>query len=150
MPNYKYFSDQEVQNLNATLCVMLDKARGIAGIPFVITSGFRTAEQNKAVGGVPNSAHLKGLAADILADTNLKRFAVLRGILATNTPCFIEIAQKHIHIDIDSEFHAFAQAMLSNDDYAPKKNKHHFVACDKMVCCGIINQLFFDCSFSFF
>ena len=43
----------------------LQKAREIAGIPFVINSGYRTREYNKFIGGVPNSAHTKGKAADI-------------------------------------------------------------------------------------
>lgn len=34
-------------------------------MPVVITSGFRGAELNKAVGGSTTSAHCKGLAADI-------------------------------------------------------------------------------------
>ncbi len=36
-------------------------------IPIRITSGFRSAEVNKRVGGRPNSAHRYGLAADIQA-----------------------------------------------------------------------------------
>lgn len=36
-------------------------------IPIRITSGFRSAAVNKAVGGKPNSAHRYGLAADIQA-----------------------------------------------------------------------------------
>src|SRR5688572_15015308 len=33
------------------------------------TSGQRTIKHNKAVGGVPNSAHLFGLARDVVYDT---------------------------------------------------------------------------------
>ena len=47
----------------------LDMAREAAGLPFVVTSGYRTAEHNQAVGGVEGSAHTRGWAADIsLAD----------------------------------------------------------------------------------
>jgi zinc D-Ala-D-Ala carboxypeptidase len=44
---------------------MLDRAREIAGVPFVINSGFRTEAHNRAVGGSPNSSHKRGYAADI-------------------------------------------------------------------------------------
>jgi uncharacterized protein YcbK (DUF882 family) len=33
-----------------------------------ITSTFRTSKHNTAVGGVPNSFHLKGMAADLVLD----------------------------------------------------------------------------------
>jgi len=42
-----------------------DEARDIAGLPFVITSGYRTPEHNAAVGGVPDSAHTTGNAFDV-------------------------------------------------------------------------------------
>lgn len=43
----------------------LDEIREKFGAPIVINSGYRTAEVNKAVGGVVNSWHTKGLAVDI-------------------------------------------------------------------------------------
>ena len=48
------------------VCVeVLEPARKQLGEPIVITSGYRNKFVNKAVGGVPNSAHTKGLAVDI-------------------------------------------------------------------------------------
>lgn len=45
---------------------VLEKARVILGNKSItVTSGFRSEELNKAVGGVHDSAHLHGLAADI-------------------------------------------------------------------------------------
>ena len=35
------------------------------GHALIVNSGYRSPEHNKAVGGVPNSQHVKGLAADI-------------------------------------------------------------------------------------
>ena len=52
---------------------MLDDARHKAGIPFVITSGYRCPSHNRAVGGVANSAHTKGLAADIACSDSRTR-----------------------------------------------------------------------------
>lgn len=42
----------------------LEVARAIVGGPIVITSGYRNPVVNRAVGGVPTSAHALGLAAD--------------------------------------------------------------------------------------
>lgn len=44
---------------------MLDPARERLGKPIMVNSGYRCPLKNKAVGGVPNSQHLKGEAADI-------------------------------------------------------------------------------------
>lgn len=43
----------------------LDAARGKAGLPFHINSGYRTESHNEKVGGVPGSSHTVGRAADI-------------------------------------------------------------------------------------
>jgi zinc D-Ala-D-Ala carboxypeptidase len=45
--------------------LMLDMARELAGIPFVINSGYRTKAHNSRVGGKDNSAHCEGYAVDI-------------------------------------------------------------------------------------
>lgn len=116
---YQYFSQKELDKfqLKPELWQILDDSRALSGVPFIITSGLRTVEQNTAVGGKPNSAHLRGLAVDILCDDNFKRTGMLRGILGCGRSVFIEVAQKHLHIDIDSSIHQLGQTMLElNDD----------------------------------
>ena len=54
-----------VQNLK-TLAAMLEKVRTLLGSPILINSGFRCPEVNTRVGGVANSAHLYGYAADFI------------------------------------------------------------------------------------
>lgn len=54
-----------VDNLNK-LADYLDIIREKVGKPILISSGFRCPELNKAVGGVSNSQHQKGLAADLI------------------------------------------------------------------------------------
>lgn len=46
------------------LCQQLEKIRFFTGA-IIINSGVRCVSHNKKVGGVPNSQHLKGKAADI-------------------------------------------------------------------------------------
>ena len=43
----------------------LQELRDLVGGPIYITSGYRCPKHNKAVGGVPNSLHMKGWAADV-------------------------------------------------------------------------------------
>lgn len=117
-PMYTYFSPAEVAKWKLTpeLFALLDTARNLAGVPFQITSGLRTSAENAKVGGKPDSAHLKGLAVDLLCTDNLKRTAMLRGILAQPKPVFLEIAGQHLHIDIDAGIHALNQSIVSNDE----------------------------------
>ncbi len=44
----------------------LEELRGLWGKPVIITSGYRCAENNLWVKGVPNSLHMRGRAADIV------------------------------------------------------------------------------------
>lgn len=48
------------------LCSVLDMVREDWGAAIVVSSGFRNKIVNAAVGGVKNSGHLTGLAADLL------------------------------------------------------------------------------------
>lgn len=78
----------------------LQDARNIAGIPFVITSGYRCLKHNKAVGGEPDSSHLVGVAADIRTWTLLERFSIINGLMKAGFTRF-GIGQKHVHVDMD-------------------------------------------------
>lgn len=54
-------------NLTALVDNVLDPLREAYGHPIRVTSGYRCSELNSAVGGVSNSQHLIGEAADITA-----------------------------------------------------------------------------------
>lgn len=95
-----YFQENEIKGLDKRLVSMLDIARGMAQIPFVITSGFRTPEENKEIGGAPDSAHLKGLAVDLRCWNSTERFLIVKSLLKTGFKR-IEVCQDHIHADID-------------------------------------------------
>ncbi len=55
---------QVVVNLTYGCCQLLEPARLITG-PIIINSGFRCEAVNRKVGGVRNSQHMMGQAADI-------------------------------------------------------------------------------------
>ena len=64
---------QQMINL-VYLCVyVLEPLRVAMGEPIKIGSGFRCQALNKAVGGVSSSQHLKGQAADLCIDGDLKK-----------------------------------------------------------------------------
>ena len=62
--------------VDSSLAALLQKIRDHFGRPVVITSGYRTATHNTAVGGAKSSQHLLGKAADIqVADTTVEAVA---------------------------------------------------------------------------
>lgn len=46
------------------LCQVLEAVRVQVGAPLLISSGYRSPALNSRIGGVANSAHVRGLAAD--------------------------------------------------------------------------------------
>ncbi len=78
----------------------LDKARGISGVPYKINSGCRCLKHNRCVGGSPTSTHLRGIAVDIQARSNLRRFHILYGLLQAGFTR-IGMGKTFIHADDD-------------------------------------------------
>lgn len=58
------------ENIEALVTEVLDPARQRYGGLVLVNSGYRCARHNAAVGGVANSQHLKGEAADICCGDN--------------------------------------------------------------------------------
>jgi uncharacterized protein YcbK (DUF882 family) len=87
--------------MDKSFCRMLDEARGYANIPFIINSGYRTVEHNIKVGGVKNSAHTIGKAADIRCTNTAE---ALRIIWACSQAGFsrIGLAKGFVHVDSDN------------------------------------------------
>jgi len=102
--NYSEFDSPDLKGsgnkMDAKLLMMLDRVRDIVGEPIIITSGFRTLEHNKAIGGVDGSSHTKGLAVDIAIRNSRMRFKLINAILQVGINR-IGIADNFIHIDID-------------------------------------------------
>ncbi|MBK8965073.1 MAG: peptidase M15 [Lewinellaceae bacterium] len=79
---------------------MLDAAREQAGIPFRVNSGYRTPTHNAAVGGVPDSAHTRGWAADIAARTLEQKMRIVRAARTVGFNRF-GIYDTFVHLDCD-------------------------------------------------
>ena len=88
-------------NMDDAFLQMLDDARSIAGISFNITSGYRTKEMNELVGGVSNSSHLIGKAADISVQSGNERYIILNALIKAGFNR-LGVAKTFIHCDNDS------------------------------------------------
>lgn len=62
-----------IRNNLTKLCVdILEPLRNHVGHAIIINSGYRCPQLNRAVGGVANSYHCKGMAADIMLTSNMQ------------------------------------------------------------------------------
>lgn len=80
-----------IRNLQYGVDMVLDPLRRIYGKPIVITSGYRCLLLNKKVGGVANSWHTQGNAADIHVSSQseaTKIFSILQKIPSVDTALF--------------------------------------------------------------
>lgn len=66
-------SVQQMINLVYLTAYVLEPLRVAMGEPIKIGSGFRCQALNKAVGGVYNSQHMKGQAADLCIDGDIQK-----------------------------------------------------------------------------
>ena len=105
----KYFTDKELacpccgQNkMDNKFSNKLDRARGYANIPFVITSGYRCPAHNEEVGGSKTSSHLKGIAVDIAINNPIQRCKIFLALLSVGFSRF-GIGKNFIHVDIDPD-----------------------------------------------
>jgi zinc D-Ala-D-Ala carboxypeptidase len=86
--------------MDLTFVKKLDDLRKRCDFPFTIHSGFRTAAHNAQVGGVGDSAHEKGLAADIAIADGRQRYIFVVQALAIGFDR-IGIGKTFVHLDID-------------------------------------------------
>lgn len=101
---YKHFTEDEVVGLKPSFVEKLDQAREIAGIPFAFTSGYRTVAYNKKIGGVPNSLHIQGLAADIRCRNSEERYKIVDGALQAGiNEITVYTKSGHVHLADDDE-----------------------------------------------
>ena len=86
------------ENVKALVSEVLDPVREKLGKPIVVNSGYRCEKHNKDVGGVRNSQHLRGEAADIHCQDNerLKAHIIENGRFdqLITYPTFLHVSYK--------------------------------------------------------
>jgi len=108
MSRWTYFKEEEVVGLDPEFVAKLELARKDAGVPFIITSGKRMPDDNATVGGVQDSAHLRGRAVDLRSGSSQTHFAIVKGAIVAG---FTRIGvyhgadnrPSHIHLDDASD-----------------------------------------------
>lgn len=83
--------------ISKQLMLMLDSAREITGIPFIVNSGYRCYTHNEEVGGSKSSYHMLGAACDI-ATTNENRFEILKALVEVGFKTIL-IYENFVHVD---------------------------------------------------
>lgn len=106
----KYFKESEfagcspacsLQDMQQDMMDKLDLARGIAGIPFVLNSAYRSPEWEQSKGRSGEGAHTHGCAVDIRCTSDLARHTIVRACMAAGFTR-IGIGKTYIHVDDDA------------------------------------------------
>jgi uncharacterized protein YcbK (DUF882 family) len=88
--------------MNTAFLNKLELARKMAGIPFIITSGYRSQVYNDSLAeSVPNSAHTKGLACDIALRSDEDRRKIVHALVAVGFSRF-GLGNSYVHVDDDT------------------------------------------------
>jgi zinc D-Ala-D-Ala carboxypeptidase len=88
-------------DLHPELLDLLEQVRALAGgLPLAITSGLRCPAHNAAQGGVPDSPHCRGAAADIACGSAVRRWQLLVAAVTAGAQG-IGLARTFVHVDVD-------------------------------------------------
>ncbi len=104
----KYFSLSEFDcketgenNMNPEFLEKLDALRNYCGLPFIITSGYRSPSHSlEAIKEIPGT-HAQGIAADIKITNSAHRYSLIKAALEHGFTG-IGVAGDFIHLDIRS------------------------------------------------
>lgn len=76
-------NDEQVKNLqqlNLRIYTPIKTGLDKLGKNLIVTSGFRSPELNKHIGGSPNSDHMKGCALDLICESPEFLFKFIKGL----------------------------------------------------------------------
>lgn len=90
----------ELSDLNPAFVEKLIYAQKMCGIPFTITSAYRSQAYERSKGRKGTSSHCKGLAVDVSSIDSHTRYKVLLGAALAGIPR-IGVGKRFLHLDID-------------------------------------------------
>ena len=105
----KYFSPSEfkrctpscdISQMDAGFLQVLDEVREGAGIPLVLNCAYRSRAYDISKGRSGNSAHTRGKAVDIRANSSATRYKIVAAALGAGIRR-IGIGKNFVHIDND-------------------------------------------------
>lgn len=105
----KYFSEREfqkcvpacsLQNMQQHTMDRLDRARTLAGIPFVLNSAYRSRQYELTKGRTGTGAHTYGCAVDIRCNSDANRYKIVEALLLAGFTR-IGIGKTYVHADDD-------------------------------------------------
>lgn len=107
MKTSKYFTEAEFQRCNPPCSIedmdqdfldWLDDVREEAGIPFVLTSAYRSSAYDQSKGRTGNGAHPYRVAVDVRCNTSANRYKIIAAALKKGASR-IGVAHTFIHLD---------------------------------------------------
>lgn len=114
--------DDAIINLIALCCYTLEPLRRKWGKPIVINSGYRCPKLNEAVGGVPNSQHKLGQAADLRCNGRPEAEKMLECLIscATFDQAIIETDGKSVWLHVSCRLDSYANRHYVNMNLVKK------------------------------
>lgn len=104
----KFFSRSEFKNPDAMsprLLLLLDRARALAEVPFVITDSWRVDDPDE------HSAHELGAAVDIQCHNSYLRYRIVASLLEVGFER-VGVYDRHIHADIATISEGFPEPRM--------------------------------------
>lgn len=86
--------------MDPVFIVTVDNVRRKADMPMHVNSGYRCPAHNKAIGGKPDSSHLRGNAGDFRAEDSITRHKIVNAAILCGVTR-IGIGKTFVHLDTD-------------------------------------------------
>jgi hypothetical protein len=107
-----------IETLRVT-CEGFEEVRALLGCALIISSGYRCAALNKAVGGVDTSAHVFGYAADFIAPAFGPPIKIAQAILDSAIK-FDQVIMEYtwVHLSFDPRLRRIPLTLMKTGGYS--------------------------------